>query len=330
VVREVGGSARDEAEAVVSGGATSPRAPRQTRGSVEHDELQISPCPHDTGASEERAHRHAVAKGRVDGRSVMTGPDSGARPPIWMISLARATDRRAFVADGFARLGVPYEVIDGIDGAALTHEQRRRSSQLRALFRKGRRITGGNLGCSLSHLSVYERMVTEQVPAVVVMEDDAVPKPELLQVLDDLDSFPADWDVITFSSQFATSLPVPIDDRVIAGGHRICRYQKVPFGGQCYVVTLAAARRLLRVGYPVCMPPDDLLFQRSPARLRVYGVEPRLTIDGEFESEIGARPDVVDTPSIARSPLDRAIVVTGKAWFRVQRLFDRRPLGADR
>ena len=247
------------------------------------------------------------------------------RPPIWMISLERAVERRTFVESGFRDLGLPYEIVTGVDGSALSDDQQRAGSQVRALFHMGRRLTEGTLGNAMSHLAAYQRMVEEQVPAVVVMEDDALPTLDLLDVIDAVGSFPDDWDVVTFCTQFDWAGATPVDDRIIGGRYRLCTYQRVPFGAQCYLVRLRAARRLLDVGYPVCLPADELLFRPWPARLRVYGIEPRLAVDGDFRSELVARDrEVGGAPSWSRI-LDPVIVAAGKLWWRIRSAWERTP-----
>ncbi len=96
-------------------------------------------------------------------------------PPFWVISLEAARNRRDFVARGFADLRIPFDVIEAVDGLRLTADDRRRYSQWRSLFHVGRGLTAGELGCALSHLDAYQRMVEERIPEVVILEDDVQP-----------------------------------------------------------------------------------------------------------------------------------------------------------
>jgi glycosyl transferase family 25 len=262
---------------------------------------------------DQRAKRH----GDVNMSDVSAGGSAAADiPPIWVISLPSATERRRFVVESFSALNIPFELVDGADGNLLSPEELRSYSRRRALLEIARPLTLGDLGCSLSHLKLYERMVSESVPRAVIMEDDVAPTPELLPVLRELDRVPDGWDVVTLHSLFETADPVPASDDVIAGGFRICRYRRAIFGTQCYVITLDAARRALAAGYPVCMPPDELLFRRFPAGLTVYGIEPHVVHEGSFESELVARSGTptAATPGFA----DRITVTIGKARRRVR------------
>jgi len=241
------------------------------------------------------------------------------RPPLWIISLERAAHRRETVTASFMSVGQDFEFIRAVDGSALTPEQRRLYSHWRALFEMGRGLGRGMFGCSLSHLRVYERMVAEQVPVAAVFEDDVEPTEGLVSVLDSVDDLPDDWQVVTLHSLFASSEPEPIEHPPIAGQYRVCTYRRVPFGTQGYLINLSGARRALEVAYPVCFPPDELLFRTHPAGLRVYGIEPSVLVHRDTESEIHSQPRGVVPERALRRPIEDAVVLAGKVRHRVRR-----------
>jgi glycosyl transferase family 25 len=242
-------------------------------------------------------------------------------PPIWVISLERATQRREFVRQRFEAAGIDFELIDGVDGDELAPSDIARYSRRRALFEIARPMTRGDLGCSLSHLYLYERIVHDDIPMAVIMEDDVDPTECLVPVLAELARLPSDWEVLTLHSLFDVSEPSPVSDELIAGEFLVCRYRKTVFGTQCYVIKQAAAKRALAVGQPVCMPPDELLFRARPARLVVYGLEPKVVREGSFGSELVDRPGVVGAEGRSEDRVslgDRCVVVAGKAWRRLR------------
>src|SRR5207245_186424 len=137
------------------------------------------------------------------------------------------------------------------------------------------------VACSMSHLRAYERIAAEDIPKVVIIEDDVRPRADFPCVLDALDKLPDDWDVVTFHSLFGWAAPDPINEATIADKYRICSYARNPMGTQAYLINQAAARRVLDVAYPICLPPDELLFRRRPAGLTIYGVEPSPVVHEE-------------------------------------------------
>ncbi|MFA5882577.1 MAG: glycosyltransferase family 25 protein [Acidimicrobiia bacterium] len=236
-------------------------------------------------------------------------------PPVWVISLERAQDRRESVTQAFSTLGIPFTMLDAVDGRMLSPDERRRHSRWRSLFAIGRDMTPGDVGCSLSHLRVYERMLAAGVSEVVVVEDDVQPTAALVDVLVARDALPDDWQVVTLHSLFASAGPEPLDRPALTGDHRVCTYARIPFGTQCYLINESGARRALDVAYPVRLPADELLYRRRPAGLRVYGIEPSPVVHADFGSELGtARAgDGRGMGGLA----EKAVITAGKAWARV-------------
>lgn len=239
-------------------------------------------------------------------------------PPIWVISLERAADRRRFVQDRFGSLGIEFELLDAVDADEMSPAQSSKYSRRRALFELGRPLYRGEIGCALSHLEALRRLVMSGEPVAVIMEDDVEPTPDLVPVLSELEKLPPNWDVATLYSLFDRSEPYRIDDRLIAGKFHVCRYRKTAFGTQCYAIRAEAAQRVLDQAMPLRMPFDDLLYRRHPVGLEVYGFEPQVVREGGFDSEIVARP-----PAASGSPLsamfDRSIALGGKVARRVVR-----------
>jgi glycosyl transferase, family 25 len=238
-------------------------------------------------------------------------------PPCFVISLAAVPERLAFAAEGFAAIGLEFEAIEAVDGADLTTAERRRYSQLRSLFHVGHGLTAGAFACSLSHLEFYRRMVDEQLPMAVIFEDDVQPLPAFMSVLAELDRVPPDWDVVSLDPLFSSAATIVERARLRDGEHFVCTYRRNPFGTGCYVLSLAAAERLLAVGEPVCMPPDDLIFRRRPAGLRVYGIEPSVVRHGNFRSELAAREAAAGS-AVEPRWWEQPVVVAGKAVHKLR------------
>lgn len=246
-------------------------------------------------------------------------------PPIWVISLERATERREKVRAAFTALGLPITILDAVDGRALTPEQVSRYSHWRACFEFGRGLSQGELGAALSHLMVYERMVHDKIPVVAVFEDDVEPGPDLPGLLASSGHLPPDWEVVNLRTTFAWSEPQPVDTAPIADGYRVCTYGRTPLGAVGYLINLAGARRVLAAAYPVGLPSDELLFRPRPAGLTRYGVEPSPLGHRDVESEVIRRGDPVIPDRPARRPVDWLVVTAGKVLRRVQRVGQRRP-----
>ena len=243
-----------------------------------------------------------------------------ALPPILVVSLERAGDRRAFVERTFRDADLPFEIVPAVDAQELSSADIARYSSRRAMYEYGRELSRGVLACSLSHLRALQRVVDERLPEVVVFEDDTRPLPAFADILKARDSFPAGWDIVTFHSLFEGASAVPLPQEPLVGEFRLCRYRRTPMGTQAYLITNRAAKRVLEVADPIGLPADEILFRARPAALDVYGVDPAPVVHEDFPSEI----QIAAPPVAAHGPATRAglelVRVAGKARHRLQKL----------
>jgi len=114
-------------------------------------------------------------------------PESAQRPtgaastpgqlPIFVISLATNEERRARIVATLADLDLQCTLVDAVDarqGVPPEHET--------SIDRVGgASLSGPEYGCALSHALIYRRMVAEQIPHAIVLEEDAIPTARFAQ-----------------------------------------------------------------------------------------------------------------------------------------------------
>lgn len=125
--------------------------------------------------------------------------------PHWVVSLPRATERRAALQINFQRENVTFEFVDAFDSRAklpvlqasrYVHEIRPKRATLGKLATAQR----GQMAAALSHLALMERAIAEQHSAVVQFEGDAALLPGFKRELDyAFGQLPSDWDVLYLS-----------------------------------------------------------------------------------------------------------------------------------
>jgi glycosyl transferase family 25 len=93
---------------------------------------------------------------------------------IFVISLAEEVHRRQFLEEQLRALNLRYTIVDAVDGAQLAGGELDCSYDSdKALRLFNRELSKGEIGCALSHLSIYRKMVEEYCPYALVLEDDA-------------------------------------------------------------------------------------------------------------------------------------------------------------
>lgn len=90
---------------------------------------------------------------------------------IWVLTIPRSIARQDLIRKQFR--GLDFEFIPGIDGKTLT-ETDPRMDLAEARRRSGRSVRINELACTMSHLAMYEKILSLGLKRVLIFEDDAV------------------------------------------------------------------------------------------------------------------------------------------------------------
>ncbi len=177
--------------------------------------------------------------------------------PVYVINLDRRPDRWHDVQQMLARhqfRRVQREA--AVDGKLLTTEAleqvttpESRASLTRPRVRHEELGSVGAVGCTLSHVNVWQRIAASDEPALVV-EDDAVLVPELAQyrVFAEPEQVCADYDLVLLG-YFALRSPPPAPRTTPQNA--VVPYGSLFFGTQFYYLTPVGAQKLLHHALPV-------------------------------------------------------------------------------
>jgi GR25 family glycosyltransferase involved in LPS biosynthesis len=92
-----------------------------------------------------------------------------------IINLLKSADRLLAISDSFKELGLEFERFHAIDGSSHTMNIYETD-----LFRNSDfnyTVLKGVTGCALSHLYVWQHLISKNVLSALIFEDDAVPLP---------------------------------------------------------------------------------------------------------------------------------------------------------
>lgn len=98
--------------------------------------------------------------------------------PIFIINLPTATERRAAVVQQMNKLGLHYEIVEGIFGNDSRVTER--YDEKLSIKERGKPLTIGERGCALAHALIYDRMLREHIPVALILEDDIVLADDIL------------------------------------------------------------------------------------------------------------------------------------------------------
>lgn len=237
----------------------------------------------------------------------------------YCINLDRRPDRMEHMTAQFARQGMTVERIPAVDA------QDPAVAAAAALCRVGftGRVMGpGAYGCFQSHREFWRRLVASGETHGMILEDDLVLSEGLAAYLAD-GWVPTDADIVKLET-YESRIHLDKGEGASAGPRRLHRLRSRHAGTGCYVISAAAAKRLLAQteGTPND-PIDEYLFsEASPAfgTLRIYQMVPAPVIQGDRWKGAGAGASWTETSITQRlAPGDVPGMKRETRWDRLRR-----------
>ena len=194
--------------------------------------------------------------------------------PILVVNLTRFKERRVYMQEQLDAFGVRYEFYPAVDGNALTPQQRACYSEEKSVRHTKRSLTNGEIGCALSHLQIYEKMVAEDIAELLILEDDAIIKKDFFPIIFQRAQWvPANWKMLHFSTEDIRLNTFPCYFIDTQKRYRLYRYTDIYNGTFCYIINNETARWLIKKSYPIHCPADNLI-GKSCNVLPAYTITP--------------------------------------------------------
>ena len=215
------------------------------------------------------------------------------------------------MASHLRQLGLDYQFFDAVDGRTLSDDEVRQvydEERARRTFYGP--LNRGEIGCALSHVAVWERIVADNTLALV-LEDDTVLDPATPEILAALPGLINPQDVVVLVKTNDNTFY--FRQRELPRGRRLVYVNQPFYGALGYVMTPGAARRFIARAKPLCAPIDfwyDDIGFRGIAPIRA--VHPELVshpLAAVLQTQIGGRERHLRAPdgrAKERSPLRAA------------------------
>lgn len=209
-------------------------------------------------------------------------------PSVFIISLPEAEKRRTYIKNVLDKLGLSFEFIDAVDGRnfdVMSHPLYNAPKRLRCF---GKNLTGGDLGCILSHKKIYKRMVDNNISHALILEDDVLLRDDFLPVLDKILLSNISYDAIRFFGspklERLKMRPIlPLDNT-----HMLTRHSGMPGGSHATLMTFSGAQKMLQHLNHIHLPIDAILGRSWVTKINWYTVRPGIAAqESSFESYIG-------------------------------------------
>lgn len=117
--------------------------------------------------------------------------------PIYVINLKKDIEKKLHMQALCEQHLLECHFVDAVYGKNLTEDNIAQVySKKKAIHEFGRELTKGEIGCALSHLSVYKEIVDKNIGMAIIFEDDIVIQDGFLELINSVNFFPKNWECI--------------------------------------------------------------------------------------------------------------------------------------
>lgn len=230
--------------------------------------------------------------------------------PIFVINLKTSPDRRKAAEEQLVRQGLKPTFVEAVDGRRMSEAEVAALVDFEGRLRRAPKpLNRAEVGCYLSHWAVLERIVADDLPQALVMEDDLLATDEFAPVLEALATKalpPYDMIKIGISEEqnkpFTPIIPLTPTSSLV-------RHHNVVNSNMAYVITKAGAARFLGYGRPIRYPVDVAMNRSWRHGMDILGVRPwPVGPNPVFRSTIGdERFQEAKHPGTLRQRLERRL-----------------------
>lgn len=212
---------------------------------------------------------------------------------IFIVNLEGSVERRQSISLQCEKLGLPFEIFNAVDGRKFSQEE------LAAVTQKDcYAVKPGEVGCALSHIYIYRKMIDEGIKTALILEDDALLSDivKTLVEVDPLANYNDEPKVLLLSKTNRI-----IDKKILDINHQYAIYPVYhATTTHAYMINLEAARNLEKLLFPVWMVADKWQLFEDYSAIKTLAVYPEPVTLAEHAQQSVILEDGIDENHIKK------------------------------
>tara|TARA_B100001094_G_scaffold329815_1_gene393456 strand:- start:10273 stop:11067 length:795 start_codon:yes stop_codon:yes gene_type:complete len=223
--------------------------------------------------------------------------------PVFVINLDTSQKRLVRFQQEANRVNLEFERISAVAGSTLSKKEIENiypSTQIRKHFRQA--LNAGELGCFLSHIKCWQKVVDDKLDYAMILEDDIGIHPDTQRFATEAGRHCQHWDLIQLNNRDTQDTKIH-DTLRILDDYALTLQTKFSIGAVGYLVSYAGAQKLLQNAFPIKYPVDHYFRHWFSSGVRGFCVNTNFIYPLREEvSEIGYYLDksIVLSPKIKR------------------------------
>lgn len=198
---------------------------------------------------------------------------------VYVISMTTAHERRQHIDHTFAKNNISFRYFDAIIKTQVPEQLKKYD-----ISADKDAVSTTEMACFLSHYCLWQKMIIERWPYLVIFEDDVYLSKDTSAVLDKLTQSVDKFDVIKLETMYQSVL-VNKGSKVLKD-YRLCHALSRHMGCAGYILSYEYAKKLVAMveSQGLDQPVDSLVFKQTIASQshKIYQLSPAICIQSQF------------------------------------------------
>lgn len=186
---------------------------------------------------------------------------------IFVINLERDVNKKERIINECDRLNLDFEIFNAVDGGALSESFLKET----VLDYGSNFLTNGEIGCSLSHLNLYEKIINDGLPYALILEDDAILNDKIVSFISTFEKNNKKEGFYLLTGDFDY-----IENKKIKLGEFDVFSVVSAIMTTGYIITRETAKKMIKFLYPVRFEADMFKIFRICTGVNIYATIPHL------------------------------------------------------
>ena len=202
----------------------------------------------------------------------------------FVLNLEHNTERKKYMQDILKGIPIDYEFFPAVYGKSITNIDQFYDSKL-AQKKSKRQLNAGEIGCALSHKAIYKKMIDENIPQALILEDDISLSSDFYSVYKALSEIKIGNKIVLLGTM-STKKKWKIWKNQLTADHSMYLVLNNYGGTYGYVIGLDAAKKIYYHNEKVFIEADKWKYYRRLSQ--IWLVSPSIVeVNEVFPSEIG-------------------------------------------
>lgn len=178
-----------------------------------------------------------------------------SKPKIYIVNCKSDLERKKSVENGFASAQVKdYEIITATEPKHIFLVKEQLYNKKLALDYYGQEIKDTEISCLVSHLRIYKKLIKNNIPYALIMEDDAKFSEEINNVFKRFEEIKDSVELLLLDTLSNDDVLVKTNKNFMS--YNLSKCLDRPCGTQCYILTKKGAEKILKYALPCASVAD--------------------------------------------------------------------------